>query len=119
MKRSITFSVENNIADDFLEETGDKKNFVIERIMFDYLASRKEVPTIKCKTCGAIYSEKLLTCPQCKLNENLLTAATEHQLSIQQMKNRLAMLERVRPSGGSTDEEINNLREKIKKEEEI
>jgi hypothetical protein len=118
MKRAITFSIEDKIVSDFLKETGEKRNFIMEKIMFDYVVSKKEIGIIRCKSCGAEYSEKFSECPQCKLDKNLTTVLEKRQSIIQQMRNRLSMLERVRTSGGSTDAEINEMRENIKKEEE-
>lgn len=114
MKTTISFSVDENIARSFNRDAGEKRNTVIEKLMYDYV-NQGDDTVIKCKVCGAVYSKILTKCPQCKVTENLKLQA-EHGMTLEQMKNRIEALTRksVNNSGeldSDEQKELSDLRE--------
>lgn len=73
VKQSMTFSVDMELASKFLEEVGDDKNRVIEKLMRDHIRDQtrayQETIDIKCPKCGASFSSKLGSCPACKMSQ--------------------------------------------------
>jgi hypothetical protein len=93
MKIPLTFSLDSQVGNKFLEITEDKKNHILESLMKDYIENYTagQFKTVKCEKCGAEYSEKLSYCPQCKTLEKIESVQGGNQTRIEEIKKRIEL----------------------------